>query len=92
MIAAGFAIVLTILTFFSTPILEKIFGNGTVEVGDNQSCKRHQPVSGRESMMIKVVKSVSGRESVMIKVVKSVSGGGPEGLGRYGGRVQPQPS
>ena len=26
---------LTILTFFSTPILEKIFGNGALEVGDH---------------------------------------------------------
>ena len=39
-IAAAFVIVLTLLTFFSTPILETIFGNGTVEVGNDQSCKR----------------------------------------------------
>ena len=32
-IVAGLAVLLSILTFFSTPILEKIFGNGAVEVG-----------------------------------------------------------
>ena len=30
----GFVIILTILTFFSTQILEAIFGNGMVEVGN----------------------------------------------------------
>jgi len=33
-IAAGFVILLTALTFFSTPILEAIFGNGMVEGED----------------------------------------------------------
>ena len=33
MIPAGFAIILTCLTFFSIQILEAIFGNGMVEVG-----------------------------------------------------------
>ena len=32
LIAAGLAVLLSILTFFSTPILEKIFGNGAVQV------------------------------------------------------------
>ena len=34
MITAGFVVLLTALTFFSTPILETIFGNGMVEVGN----------------------------------------------------------
>ena len=38
-IAVAFGFVLTILTFFSTPILEAIFGNGTVEVGNDHSYK-----------------------------------------------------
>ena len=38
-IAAAFAIVLTALTFFSIQILEAIFGNGMVEVGNYQSFK-----------------------------------------------------
>ena len=35
MIAASPATLLTMLTFFSTAILEKIFGNGAVEVSDH---------------------------------------------------------
>ena len=34
LITAGFVVLLTTLTFFSTPILETIFGNGMVEVGN----------------------------------------------------------
>ena len=36
MIAASLVILLTILTFFSMAILEKIFGHGAVEVSDHQ--------------------------------------------------------
>ena len=35
LIIAAFVIVLTALTFFSTQILEAIFGNGMVEVSNN---------------------------------------------------------